>query len=302
MQPAEILDNILEQLPAPKQHQQYPPYAPQVQQTLSACLSVSRQIRHLAAERLFQTLHVKSSIDQHHLNILLDIIEPPPSQKWMSIRPFIRTFIFSIDSSSSQLPSMPNHFIPLFNSLAVSNLTHFEFRVSPTTESIPIFNHSFEDAVLRLIRLPTLHSLEIHGRFFTRDFLLGTHVRDVSISGHGIDLNLDSSNDLYIEELTSGTTTIDSYDNGSEQLAYPSLQRFKTDLVWPRGFPDRALDYIFRDLARLDVEINISHAFIKAEVLIRKTFSTLTTLIITYNFDGKRSLFLTHYSTKPRLW
>lgn len=286
MQPVEILDHIIEQLAPNHPSTQY---TPEVQRALSACLSVCRKVRHLAAERLFQTLHVKSSIDPHRLDTLLRIISP--SQEWMSIRPFVRNFIFSIDlhpaaGSSVIRPQsfVPNYYVPLFNALAVSSgnygsqITHFEFRVSP--QDTPIFNQAFEDAVLRFMKIPSLQSLEIHGPFFHRDFLFGTHIRDADISGNGIDLNLES-NDFYTElgaEVAS--------DEAGQQPDYPVLRSFKTDLVWPRGLPNHALDFSFRDLARLSVEINISHAFIKAEALIKKTVSTLTSLIITYNFDG----------------
>ena len=295
MPPVEILDNILEQL-APRQKQSL--YSSEIRQTLSSCLSVCRKLRHLAAERLFQTIHVKSSVRSQRLDVLLTILDSP-SQPWMSIRPFLRNFVFSIDSpdpigTSPIVPYfMPNDFVPLFNTLAVANgtqcsrITHFEFRV--LLPDIPIYSRSFEDAVLLFMKLPTLQSLEIHGPFFSRDFLLGTHIQDVGISGNGIDLSHES-NDLYTEKL--GAELVGSDDE--EQTNYPNLRKFKTDLVWPRGLPDHALGFFFRELIILNVEINISHALIKAEALIRKSFSTLTTLIITYNYDGM--LLLIHRS------
>lgn len=288
MQVVEILDNILEQFAPKQEHLQY---TPQIRKTLSACLSVCRKVRHLAAERLFLTLHVKCSFDPHCLDTLLQIIEPP-SLEWMSIRPFVRNFILSIGSSIPSVGSstvvqsfLSDRCVPLFHSLAVSGgrygsrITHFEFRAPPP--DTPLFNPAFEDAVLRFMKLPTLRSLEIQGRFLTRDFLVGTHIRDVGISGHGIDLN-HVSNDLYTEDV--GADVVASAEDGLPD--YPRLRRFRTDLIWPPGIPDRAVDFIFRELSCLRLEINISHVFTKAEDLIKRTFATLTTLVITYNFDG----------------
>ena len=286
--PPEILECIFYQL-APIGFQ---PYVGDVNQALRACFSVSKFVRGLAMMRIFRSLNIDSSISPGRLELLLSILEPPSPFSWMSVRRFIQHFVFHIFPLERKPtdwalthPFKADDIVPLFLSLSRGNEEHsqlssFVFTVAPF--DFPLFTQQFEDVVLDFMKLPSLRSLEIHGRFFSRDFLPDTHINNLYITGHGLDL------DPLSHEVNStsafGFPLPPPRGDSIALPTYPDLRTLKTDLTWPRDIEDKKFDLIFQNLTSLVVNIRTPLAFSNAEAVIPK-IKSLRNLTIMYDFD-----------------
>jgi len=287
--PLEIMECIFHQL-APIRSQ---PYVGDVNQALRACLSVSKFVRSLAMMRVFHSLNIDSSISLGRLELLLSLLEPPSRLSWMSVRQFIRRFVFYIHPLERTLtdwalthPFKADDFVPLFLSLSRGNeqsqLSSFVFTVAPF--DFPVFTQNFEDVVWDFMKLPSLRSLEIHGRFFICDVLPDTHINNLYVTRYGLDPDPLSREGNSTRAF--GFPLLPLRGDSNAPPTYPNLRTLKTDLTWPRGIEDREFDLMFQNLTTLTINIRVSLAFNNAEAVIPK-MKSLRNLTIMYDFDGE---------------
>lgn len=283
----EIMECIFHQL-APIRLQSY---VGDVSQALRACLSVSKFVRSLAMMRIFHSLNIDSSISPGRLELLISLLEPSSPLSWMSVRQFIRSFVFKIHPLEPTPtdwalthPFEADDFVPLFLSLSRGNeqsqLSSFVFTVAPF--NFPVFTQKFEDVVWDLMKLPSLRSLEIHGRFFICDVLPDTQINDLYITRYGLDP------DPLSREVNSTRAfgfPLQLRRNSNPPPTYPNLRTLQTDLTWPRGI-DSEFDLMFQNLTTLTINISISLAFNNAEAIIPK-MKSMKNLTIMYGFDGE---------------